>query len=104
MKRVFVLSLILVFGMFLYASEVNKTEDNISHPREITREDNETIMNEELRKALELEAKYAKEQKFYDADTYDFKGAEVNEETVKNINTIKPDPLMETNDFYEMPN
>jgi len=63
-----------------------------------------SILNKQLKKAMEDEKKFANEQKFYTADEYDFKGSEVNEESLKHIDIIKPDPLMESSDFYEMPN
>ena len=63
-----------------------------------------SILKKQLKKAMEDEKKFANEQKFYTADEYDFKGSEVNEESLKHIDIIKPDPLMESSDFYEMPN
>jgi len=54
-------------------------------------EANRSILHTELQKAIELEKKYAKEQKFYDAKTYDFKGAEVNKNSLANVPLIEPD-------------
>jgi len=42
---------------------------------------------------LEKEKKYAKEQKFYMQDNYDFKGAEVNPESVKHLPPLEVDDL-----------
>lgn len=58
-------------------------------------EDNETKKN--IQEQMKKEQKYAQEQKFYRADEYDFKGAEVNEESLKNI----PDQP-EYNDDFDM--
>ncbi|SFV61781.1 hypothetical protein MNB_SV-8-1243 [hydrothermal vent metagenome] len=49
------------------------------------------LIQKSLQKAMEKEKKYAKEQKFYNADEYDFKGAEIDPSTLKDIETIKPD-------------
>ncbi len=50
-----------------------------------------------LQKQVEMqkakEAKYAKEQKFYFQDNYDFKGAQVNPESVKSLKEIEVDDL-----------
>jgi len=52
---------------------------------------NEKKVQEALKKAMEKEKKYAKEQKFYNADQYDFEGAKVDPEILKDIDTIEPD-------------
>jgi len=56
---------------------------------------NSSIENERLRKAvqkeIEKEKQYAREQKFYNADEYDFKGKEVDPNALKAIETIEPD-------------
>ena len=44
-----------------------------------------------LQKAMQKEKKYAKEQKFYNADEYDFKGAEIDPATLNDIEAIEPD-------------
>ncbi|AKF25002.1 hypothetical protein YH65_06050 [Sulfurovum lithotrophicum] len=44
-----------------------------------------------VRQAMEKEKKYAKEQKFYNADEYDFKSVEVDPDTLKDIQTVEPD-------------
>ena len=44
-----------------------------------------------VEKAMEKEKKYAKEQKFYNADEYDFKSVEVDPDTLKDIQTVEPD-------------
>jgi len=49
------------------------------------------LIQKSLQKAMEKEKKYAKEQKFYNADEYDFKGAEIDPAMLKDIETIEPD-------------
>jgi len=72
------LALMILFSVVLFGAENNETKKNIQ---------------EQMKK----EQKYAEEQKFYRADEYDFKGAEVNEESLKNI----PDQP-EYNDDFDM--
>ena len=74
----------MLFGLlsFLSATEHNATQKS---------ENNHTILNQELQKAIELEKKYAKEQKFYDAKSYDFKGVEVNKASLDKIQAIEMD-------------
>ncbi len=44
-----------------------------------------------LKKAMEDEKKYAKEQRFYAADEYDFKGSEVDPKSLDKIKVPEPD-------------
>jgi len=50
-----------------------------------------------IKKQLEIEIqnekKYAQEQTFYNEANYNFKGAEVNEESIKKLNEIEVDEL-----------
>ena len=46
---------------------------------------------EALKEAMEKEKKYAKEQKFYSVDEYDFKGAEVDPKSLDKIKVPEPD-------------
>lgn len=48
-------------------------------------------MEKALKKILEKEKKFAKEQKFYQGDEYDLKSQEVNDSSLKNIKKIEPD-------------
>jgi hypothetical protein len=47
----------------------------------------------QVKKAMEDEKKYAQEQKFYNAQEYDFSGAEVNLESVKHLKELEVDDL-----------
>jgi hypothetical protein len=51
------------------------------------------IKNLQVKKAMEDEKKYAQEQKFYNAQEYDFSGAEVNLESVKHLKELEMDDL-----------
>ncbi len=63
--------------------------------------DNEKISEKHLKQQLEKEKKYAKEQAFYTEENYDFKGAEVNPDSVKNIKVMEPQYEFDMNDVYD---
>jgi hypothetical protein len=54
-------------------------------------ENNSTIIDQELQRAIEQEKKFAKEQTFYNAETYDFKGSEVNRASLDKVPLIEMD-------------
>lgn len=60
-------------------------------------DNNET--KKHLKKQMEKEKKYSVEQKFYRADEYDFKGAEVDNKSLKKI-----PPQPDYNDDFDMDN
>jgi hypothetical protein len=62
----------------LYSSENNTTQEN-------------NATKEAVKKAIEKEKKYAKEQRFYKADEYDFKGVQVDPKTVDKVPLLEPD-------------
>ncbi len=47
--------------------------------------DTKSITEKHLEIQMEKEKKYSREQTFYSTENYDFKGAEVNPESLKNI-------------------
>ena len=79
--RKFVLFLSLIAVVSLNASE-NKEE------------------NKHLKEQIEKEKKYAQEQKFYQGDEYDLKGAEVDKSTVDKVPKIEPDYDFDITDVY----
>ncbi len=75
----FIIFVILSFTtVLLYSSENNRTKD-----------ENQT--KEAIKKAMEKEKEYAKEQRFYNADEYDFQGAQVDPKTLEKIPVLEPD-------------
>ena len=56
---------------------------------------------EALKKALEAEAKYAREQKFYSGSEYDLKSKEVDPETIKHVKPIEPENDFDMDDVYD---
>ena len=53
-----------------------------------------------LKKAMEDEKKYAKEQKFYTGSEYDLKSKEVDPESLKHIKVIEPENDFDMDDVY----
>jgi len=91
-KRMILIA-ILMLSTSLYAEE-NKT---------VRVDANNSIINQELQKAMEMEKKFAKEQTFYNADNYDFKGSEVNKDSLKNIPIIEiDDPSLDSQTMLGM--
>jgi len=75
-------------------------ESNLSRSSQTS----DAILEAQLQQAIEQEKKFAREQTFYDANTYDFKGSEVNPKSLEHIEIIVPEPDMDSSDFLEMPN
>lgn len=73
------LAILITFSSFLLASDIDKQ-------RKLRTE-------KHIKKVMEDEAKYAREQAFYTADDYDFKGSEVNEESLEVIKAPEVDDL-----------
>ena len=75
MKKI--LTLILILSTFIFASNTDK--------------DREKRIKKQLEIEMQKEKKYSKEQTFYSADQYDFKGAEVNPDSLDNVPEIEVD-------------
>ena len=80
MKKVF-LSLILISSLLLASSDKDNNDQKKKR------------VQKQVEKQMKKEEKYSKEQVFYTEKNYDFKGAEVNEESVKSIPDIEMDDL-----------
>ena len=68
----------------LYGAEQNATTEHNQ-----SRENN--LSKSALKKAMELEKKYAKEQRFYQGKEYDLKSKEFSPETLEKVPAIEPD-------------
>jgi hypothetical protein len=96
----------LVFPLMLTAENNTTAAEHNTTGKKTTKERNASTRNdkdaieEKIRKQMEKEEKYAKEQKFYQADQYDFKGAEVDPESLKKIKPIEPDYDFDITDVY----
>ncbi|MEA1955925.1 MAG: hypothetical protein U9N02_05475 [Campylobacterota bacterium] len=49
------------------------------------------LLKEQVKEQMQREEKYAREQTFYQANNYDFKGSEVNQDSVSNLKEIEVD-------------
>ena len=50
-------------------------------------------LDKQIQINMETEKKYAIEQTFYNAENYDFKGSEVNQESLKHVPELEVDDL-----------
>jgi len=75
-------SLLLVIIVLSTLSASEKQDSNATQKERI---------HKAVQQAMEKEKKYAKEQKFYNADEYDFKSVEVDPNALKDIQTVEPD-------------
>ena len=55
----------------------------------------------QLKKEMENEKKYAKEQTFYSEENYDFKGAEVNKDSLDSIPDLEPQYDFDMESVYD---
>lgn len=84
MKKYLILLISLSAFVVLPAAENNRTAEHKS-----SKEDNRT--KEAIKQAMELEKKYAKEQRFEQGSEYDLKSKEFDKETLEKIPVIEPD-------------
>ena len=68
-------------------AEQNTTKEQSSK----TKSEKEKRVEEQVREQMEKEKKYAKEQRFYTADEYNFKDAEVDPKSLDKIEALEPD-------------
>ncbi len=72
--------IILILSQYIFATNTVDT-------------DKKKLLDKQIKIEMEKEKKYSKEQKFYNQKDYDFKGSEVNPDSLKNIEDIEPDDL-----------
>ena len=77
------LTRVLILTLLTVSLAVTSEDQNSSNKEKLTQD--------ALKKAMEKEKKYAKEQKFYNADQYDFKSVEVDPATLNDIEPVEPD-------------
>ena len=88
MKRIMLI--VTIFSLSVFAAENDSN-------------DTKSLAQKQLAEAMELEKKYAREQTFYNADNYDFKGSEVNKDSLKNIPIIEiDDPSLDSQTMLGM--
>jgi len=57
--------------------------------------------DKQLKKEMENEKKYAKEQVFYSEENYDFKGAEVNKDSLDSVPVLEPEYDFDMDSVYD---
>ena len=75
----YILVITFIFSSILFAS--NTTNDKAQKLR----------LEKQILIEIEKEKRHAKEQVFHNSDTYDFKGSEVNPESLKSLPEIEDD-------------
>ena len=77
-------------GMMLSAAETNtSTVDKSTKEQNLSSE--KSRIEEQIKKQMEKEKKFAKEQTFYQGDEYDLKGAEVDPNSLSTIPAMEPE-------------
>ncbi len=103
MKILFISSLLI---LSLYAENNISLESNstISTDKNITSDLNSSKINkieEQLKKQIEREKKFAKEQTFYQGKDYDLDYAKINQETIDSVPLLEPDYDFNMDDVYD---
>jgi len=84
---------ILLFAIILNSLLFASNQDNIEAKKKL-------LLEQQIKKEMEKEQKYAKEQKFYQGKDYDLKGSEINQESLKHLKEIKMEDL-DMDDVYD---
>jgi len=64
-----------------------------AYGQNIKKENKKELTQIQMQKQMEKEKKYAQERTFYQMDNYDFKGAEVNPESLDSVPDLELDDL-----------
>jgi hypothetical protein len=59
-----------------------------------------SVVEEQIKKQMEREEKYAKEQKFYQGDEYDLDAHKVDPKTIEKVPAIEPEYDFDMTDVY----
>ena len=84
----YILIFLLMLNITLFANE------DLQKERELRTQRN-------IQKAIEFEEKYAKEQVFYDENTYDFNSSKVDDELLEVVPVIEPEYDFDMDDVYD---
>jgi len=77
-----------------------KSSDTPRQNENNSTDDKKQKIAEKIKEQMELEKKYAKEQKFYQGDAYDLKAHEVDPNSLPDVPTIEPDYDFDITDVY----
>jgi len=109
MKKVLFLffSGVMLFGdtnTTVKGADKNESTPKVVKSKETKKKDQnltkEQILKEQLKRQMELEEKYAKEQRFYQGKDYNLKEKEVDEKVLEHTPTIEPDYDFDITDVY----
>jgi uncharacterized membrane protein len=89
MKKIFTLFLLLAVGSVAVNADSSKKK-----PTE------EELKAKHVKEQMEREEKFAKEQKFYQADEYDFSEQEIDPKDLETIEVIEPENDFDITDVY----
>ncbi len=84
------LTFMIIFNSLLMASDSAKID-----------KDKKARAEKQLKKEMENEKKYAKEQTFYSEENYDFKGAEVNKDSLDTVPKLEPQYDFDMDSVYD---
>ena len=97
MKKIFILAMLI--QNLVFAAEGSAYDNKVELTTE-QKAEQQRRTEEAIKQALKDEEKFAREQKFYDMNTYDFKGSEVKEESLESINPV-PVENFDMNHVYD---
>lgn len=106
MNKIFTSSIILlsITSIITYAdNNISKENNDLNRSLVINNEHNLTQSKTEvaLKKQLEREKKYAKEQRFYQGHEYDLSSFEIDKSSLDSIPLIEPDYDFDMDDVYD---
>ncbi|MEN8303616.1 MAG: hypothetical protein ABFQ64_06075 [Campylobacterota bacterium] len=84
------LTFMILFSSLLIAADSSKKE-----------KERKSRIEKQIKKEMENEKKYAKEQTFYSAENYDFKGAEVNKDSLDSVPDLEPQYDFDMDSVYD---
>ncbi len=84
------LTFMIIFNSLLMAADSAKSD-----------KERKARAEKQLKKEMENEKKYAKEQTFYNQDNYDFKGAEVNKDSLDSVPELEPQYEFDMDSVYD---
>jgi hypothetical protein len=90
MKKIFMLFLLLTLGSVTLSA-------NSADKKKLTEEQ---LKAKHVKEQMEREKKFAKEQKFYQADEYDFSEQAVDPKDLETIEVIEPENDFDITDVY----
>lgn len=80
----------LMMNSLLVAADKSKSE-----------KEKKSRIEKQIKKEMENEKKYAKEQTFYSEKNYDFKGAEVNKDSLESLPELEPQYDFDMDNVYD---